>query len=273
MSAATGITQEIINGLAVDRIGDSGPRILFIHGSSGGSWYWHGFMDYFAEHGYQCYAVNLRGHGANPVLPDLGKVSLRDYVDDVQGVVDALGPVILVGHSMGGAIAQVVAQHAPLHAAVFAASAPVAGVKFRNPPMNLRMALHSLRVIPAMVRKKAIKPSYRVAAASLFNCFEPAQQKELWQQLQPESATVAVEILKGSIEADLSHVRFPMLTAVGTEDRTTTPEMVREIARHHGTAFEEFPGHGHMFMIEPGWQQCADRLLAWLRQAVPESVE
>ena len=262
------IERETINNLIVERAGQGGPRILFVHGSSGGSWYWHSFMGYFAERGYQCHAVNLRGHGPNPPMPDLGKLSLRDYVDDVRGVVDVLGEVILVGHSMGGAIAQVIAQDAPLRGAVFASSAPVAGVKFQNPPMNLWFALHGIKSIPAMVRKKAIKPGYRVAASSLFNCFEEDRRRELWQQLQPESATVAVEVLRGTIEADLSRVSFPMLCMVGSEDRTTVPAMVKEIAEYHRAAYQELPGHGHMFMMEPGWEECAQALERWLAEQV-----
>lgn len=258
------IEQITINGLAVDRAGTSGPRIVFIHGSSGGSWYWHPFMEDFAGRGYECYAVNLRGHGPNPVMPDLGRVSLHDYVADVRGVLDELGEVVLVGHSMGGAIAQVLAQDVPLNAAVFAASAPVAGVKFRNPPMNLWFALHGLKSIPAMVRKKPIKPGYRVASRSVFNRMDPEQHKALWNRLTPESAKVAVEVLKGSVSADLRQVRVPMLTVVGTEDGTTVPEMAREIAAYHGTEYLEFPGHGHMFMIEPGWEECAIALARWL---------
>ena len=265
---STTIEQETINGLVVERAGDSGPAILFVHGSSGGSWYWHGFMSYFAERGFRSYAVNLRGHGPNPPLPDLGKLSLRDYVEDVRGVVDALGEVILVGHSMGGAIAQVIAQDMPLKAAVFASSAPVAGVKFQNPPMNLWFALHGIKSIPAMLRKKSIKPGYRVAASSLFNCFEKERRRELWQKLQPESATVAVEVLRGTVDADLSQVRFPMLCMVGTEDRTTIPAMVKEIAEYHGAAYQELPEHGHMFMIEPGWEACAQVLERWLAEQV-----
>ncbi|MFV8836011.1 alpha/beta hydrolase [Aquisalimonas sp. APHAB1-3] len=270
---AVTIQQRTINGLAVDHAGEHGPRILFVHGSSGGSWYWHPFMGYFAERGYQCDALNLRGHGPNPTLPDLGRISLQDYVDEVRGVIDELGEVILVGHSMGGAIAQVLAQEMPLKAAVFAASAPVAGVKFRNPPMNLWFALHGLKSIPAMLRKKPIKPGFRVASKSVFNQCDPEQHRELWQRLTPESARVAVEVLKGEIAADLSRVTCPLLTVVGTEDGTTVPEMAREIADYHGTEYLEFPGHGHMFMIEPGWEACASQLDAWFRKAVGDQPE
>lgn len=254
-----------INGLAVDHAAASGPRMVFVHGSNGGAWYWEAFLGYFAERGYDCFAPSLRGHPPNPPLADLGQVSLHDYVDDIKGVLQELGEdVILVGHSMGGAIAQVVAQDAALRAAVFAASAPVAGVKFRHPPFNIWFTLHGLKSIPALLRKKTLAPGFRVARDALFNRIPPDRQHPLWARLSPESARVAVEVVRGSVAADLSQVAFPMLTMVGSEDQTTVPEMEREIAAQHGTDFLELPGHGHMFMLEPGWEDCAARLGAWL---------
>lgn len=253
-----------INGLAVEREPGPGTRVLFVHGSSGGSWYWHNFMRQFAAQGYDCHAMNLRGHPPSPPVDELGKVSLQDYVNDVRGVVQALGEVILIGHSMGGAIAQVLAQDMPLRAAVFASSAPVAGVKFQNPPFNLWFLLYGLKSLPAMVRKRTIRPGFRVARSALLNRVEPERQRELWQRLCPESATVAVEVLKGTVSADLSGVSCPMLTTGGRDDRTTVFDMQREIARFHGTDFIDLGEHGHLFMVEPGWEQCAARILEWL---------
>ena len=255
-----------INGLYVDHVAGEGAKILFIHGSSGGSWYWEHFMHRFAEAGYDCYAVNLRGHHPNPELPELGKVTMAEYVDDVRGVLSELGgDVVLVGHSMGGAIAQMLAAEKPLKAAIFASSAPVSGVKFQNPPFNIWFLLHILRSLPAMARKKALKPGFKVNRAAVLNKVEPERQRELSDRMVPESATVGIEVLKGTIEADLSGVGFPMLTCGGTEDHTTVLAMEKDIAALQKTDFIEFPGHGHMFMLEPGWEECADRVIEWLR--------
>ena len=38
--------------------------LLFVPGAFHGAWCWDvHFLDYFAQHGYTAYAVNLRGHG------------------------------------------------------------------------------------------------------------------------------------------------------------------------------------------------------------------
>ena len=81
--------------------------IVFVHGICHGAWCWENFINFFAEQGYQCYAVSLRGHGNSEGKEDINSFTLSDYVEDVKTVVDmcATKP-FLVGHSMGGAVVQ-----------------------------------------------------------------------------------------------------------------------------------------------------------------------
>lgn len=81
--------------------------IVLVHGICHGAWCWENFIDYFAERGYQCYAVSLRGHGGSDGNEDINSFTLSDYVDDVKTVVDmCAAKPFLVGHSMGGAVVQ-----------------------------------------------------------------------------------------------------------------------------------------------------------------------
>ena len=82
--------------------------IVLVHGICHGAWCWENFINFFADQGYQCYAVSLRGHGGSSGKEDINTFTLSDYVDDVKTVVDMCGDSkpILVGHSMGGAVVQ-----------------------------------------------------------------------------------------------------------------------------------------------------------------------
>lgn len=255
-----------IAGLRVEHAPGNGPKVLFVHGSGAGAWCWENFLPWFAAAGYDCYALNLRGHGPNPPLPDLGRVRLLDYVGDVRAVLAELGEdVILIGHSMGGAIAQVVGERAALKALVLAATAPVAGVKFQVPPGNLWYLLHMLRTLPALLRKKPIPLGWRVMKSAALNKIPAEHQRELYERFQPESGTVGMEILNGDVGADLSRAAFPILVISGDEDRTSVIAMEREIAAQHKADLIELPGYGHMFMLEPGWEAAAQKILDWLR--------
>lgn len=255
-----------IGGLKVDHAPGGGSKILFVHGSGAGAWNWENFLRQFSAAGYDCYAMSLRGHKPNPPLPELGKVVMADYVEDVRGVLREIGgEVVLVGHSMGGGIAQMVAAQEPVKALVMASSAPVAGVKFKNPPANIWFILHILRTIPAMVRKKPIPLGWRVMRSAVLNRIPEDQQRAVFERFQPESGAVGMEVLKGTISADLANASFPKLVISGTDDQTSLIEMEREIAAQQKADLIELKDHGHMFMLEPGWEACGQKLIDWLR--------
>lgn len=81
--------------------------IVFVHGICHGAWCWEKyFVPYFSEHGYECYAVDLQGHGRDS-RKRLKGASLSGYVENVKDIVSRCsGKPFLIGHSMGGAVVQ-----------------------------------------------------------------------------------------------------------------------------------------------------------------------
>jgi pimeloyl-ACP methyl ester carboxylesterase len=253
----------MMNGLAVARQAADGPPLVMVHGASAGAWCWERWMPRFG--GFDCYALNLRGHPPSPPEPDLGRVRLADYVADVESVIATLDrPPVLMGHSMGGAIAQLVAARCAVAALVLVGPAPLGGVKYHTAGFNIWVTLHGLKSIPAVVRRKPLKPGYRVMRAAVMNRIEPERRRALYQRFVPESATVGVEILRGTATADLSAVDIPKLVMGGTEDRTSPLDMGREIAAAQGAAFVALPDHAHLPMLEPGEDRVAEQILHWL---------
>ena len=87
--------------------------MVMIHGMWVGGWFWNDFKQFFENKGYRCITPTLRYHDADPSAPphpDLGRTSLLDYVEDLEREIRELGkPPILVGVSMGGLLAQILA--------------------------------------------------------------------------------------------------------------------------------------------------------------------
>ena len=256
---------ELMNGLSVEHAAGGGPKVLFVHGAHAGSWYWSNFMHYFADAGFDCYAMNLRGHHTSPPVQNLGRVHLQEYVDDILAVLDALGePAILVGHSLGGSLVQATAARTPVLAVVMASAGPVAGVKFRRPPMSLRGFYQLITSLPALLRHQPLVPDFAVTRQSVLNAVPAEYHRWFFENLGEESSVAALELLHGDIQGDLSEFDIPRLVISGTEDKAVMIEMQREIARAQNAELIELKGHGHAFMFEPGWERCAQRLTKWL---------
>lgn len=91
--------------LAVDEWGAGAPACLFIHGFGDGAYVWEGVVSQLSGAG-RCVAPDLRGHGRSYHDPN-GRYRIGDHAGDVTALcqVAALDRVVLVGHSMGGAVA------------------------------------------------------------------------------------------------------------------------------------------------------------------------
>jgi len=85
--------------------------IVMIHGMWGSGWYWENFKGFFESKGYRCVIPTLRFHDMDPkAVPDprLGTTSLLDYAEDLEKLIRELdGKPIIMGHYMGGLLAQI----------------------------------------------------------------------------------------------------------------------------------------------------------------------
>jgi pimeloyl-ACP methyl ester carboxylesterase len=93
----------------------SGEPLLLVHGFTGAKEDFADFLDGFADRGWHVVAPDLRGHGASDAPDDEDAYSLVEMAADVLALADALGweRFDLLGHSMGGMVAQVLALQAP----------------------------------------------------------------------------------------------------------------------------------------------------------------
>lgn len=94
-----------MNGLHHDRRG-SGPTLVFVHGVGGSGELWDDVVERLADR-YCCVTVDLLGFGRSDPLPE-GRWSVADWATSLRGFVEALpaGPVVLLGHSLGGMVVQ-----------------------------------------------------------------------------------------------------------------------------------------------------------------------
>jgi len=254
--------------------------VVMIHGMWATPHVWRHWGPFFAERGWTVLTPTLRHHEAPPLSAParLGTVSLLDYAADLEAYIAALPtkPVI-VGHSMGGLLAQMLAARAACTAAVLLCPAPPAGV----------FALHP-SVMRAFLRiqmqwgwwKRAHRATHREAMAGTFNtCTDRIACDHDYAHFVHESGRVLVEIglpfldRRHAARVDPAAITCPTLV-IGTEkDRMTPPGVVRRVARRYAAEHREFAGQGHWIVGQPGWQDVATFVAEWIERCLPESAD
>jgi len=81
----------------------AGKTYILVHGAWFGGWCWYKVVPLLEEKGYRVLAIDLPGYGNDTTVPST--VTLDDYVQKVAEAAHSVsGKVVLVGHSMGGAV-------------------------------------------------------------------------------------------------------------------------------------------------------------------------
>lgn len=105
--------------LAVHTSGEGPRTAVLVHGMMSDHRAWHRVAAELRDAGYRVVAVDLAGHGASPRSR---RYSPRAWADDVVESIDALldgPPDLIMGHSLGGLVASLVAERLGAGAAVY----------------------------------------------------------------------------------------------------------------------------------------------------------
>jgi pimeloyl-ACP methyl ester carboxylesterase len=248
-------------------------NIVMIHGMFCGGWVWEGYKRLFESRGYRCITPTLRHHDTHPgdpPHPRLGTTSLLDYASDIEAEIRKLDtPPVVMGHSMGGLLAQILGGRGLAQALVLLAPAAPRGIM----PLRYTVIRSVLgQSLNFGFWKKPIRPNFKNTVYSSLHLLSPDRQKEIFGRFVPESGRAAWEIGlapldgKRASEVDESKISCPVLVAAGTEDRLTPASVVKKIADKYRrvSTYREFADHAHWIVGEPGWEEIARFILGWL---------
>ncbi|GAA4607296.1 hypothetical protein GCM10023195_27560 [Actinoallomurus liliacearum] len=230
----------------VARRGDSGPAVLLVH-ALGLDWrMWEPVMERLAV-GRRVFAYDVRGHGAAAGSPR--PFTMEDTAADLFGVLDALGldRAHLVGLSYGGGIVQTAAVAHPERVASLALLATTDHPfdAFEGRARSGEEDGMAAQVVPSLTR-------WFTPAALAVNGEGVRYARERVLRGTPADWAAAWRSFKGvDVEGRLSGFTAPTLVLAGSEDASTTPEIMRGIAdRIPGSRYQEMPGVPHMQTLE-----------------------
>lgn len=233
------------------------PPVLLIPGSFHGAWAYAFWAPALAASGFPAYAISLPNHGEAPCLPveDFCRLTIGDMAERAGAVLDlaeaecATGPGFVLGHSLGGGIAQLVAQARALAGLVLVASVGPAA-----------LGLPPTRGILPTDAPMTITPED--AAARWFHDVEPDVLAWALARLSIESPGVA-NGSGGRTAVERARITAPALVVSAGRDATGVPDGAL-LAAHYGAAHLHFAASGHDLMLERRAQDAAGAIIAWL---------
>lgn len=253
--------------------------IVFIHGMFMTPLCWEHWIDYFQGKGYHCTAPAWPGRDKpidqqrkRPIDAELGRLKLQDVVDHMQRVIQVRPrKPILIGHSMGGLVVQLLLQKDLAAAGVAIDPAPPQGV-VTTAWSFLRSNFPAIN--PLVPATRPVEMSFEQFQYAFVNTLPLQEQRAAYDRyIVPESRGVPTQSLTSVGRVDFKRPHAPLLITAGEKDHIIPSSLNRSnYARYkdHGsvTELKEFGGRDHFGIGEAGWQEIADFILSWLHQKV-----
>ncbi|QMU76968.1 alpha/beta hydrolase [Streptacidiphilus sp. PB12-B1b] len=246
-----------VDGLLVRRARDPAVVqergcVVLVPGSLHGWWAFERWMPVFARAGWTPLSMSFPNHTGSRTVATGEYLSLTpaDYAADLLAVLDRAGPgTALLGHSMGGLVAQLAAQQSPPSALVLVSAV--------GPGQ-----LGAMRAAPYPI-DRPVMVSRDQAREQWFHHLPEAALDTVMGRLRPESPAVVNAYSDGSIHIDTGSITCPVLV-VGPENDRSPVHDVRRIAELYGVTPVLVPGVGHDMMLEDAGQHTACAIAEWL---------
>jgi 3-oxoadipate enol-lactonase len=234
---------------AVIRVEESGagePALVFLHYWGGSSRTWRGVIDRLDDNS-RCISLDQRGWGAS--MPTDGRYDLSVMADDTEAVARqcGLGRYVLVGHSMGGKIAQIIAARRPQQLAGLVLIAPAPPT-----PMPVPETIRTAMLAQYSSRAGVLQALAVLGGESL--------SSELREQVIEDTLRGAPEAKRAwtergmiqDVTAGLESVTLPVIIVVGDRDQVEHEAALRDTFGRllPQTKFRVLQGVGHLSPLE-----------------------
>lgn len=253
--------------------------VAFIHGNFVTRHCWDRWIPRYEARGYTCVAIEWPGRDfpvaelkARPDDPVLRDLTIEQVIDTNVRALQALPekPVV-IGHSFGGLLTQLMVQRDLAAAAVAIDSVPPMGV------FTLKWSF--LRSLWPVVNPfiPASRPYYMP-----FEDFQytfgndlplEAQRAGYDADIVPESRRLSRGAVSKAARVDFKRPHAPLLLIAGEKDHIMPASLNRSNHRRYlagpsGADFKEFPGRAHYSILAgPNWEEVADYALDWAERA------
>jgi alpha-beta hydrolase superfamily lysophospholipase len=253
---------------------------MLIHGAWLSARSWEQFADYFGKRGFAVSAPEWpRKHGDVEELregaDELAGLGLTEIVDHYDALIRGLDqPPVLIGHSFGGLIVELLLDRGLGRAGVALSPAPPKGILIL-PFSSLKAASPALA--HPSTRHGTVTLTLEEFTYGFVNTFTPEEAAKAYERYAvPETGRIFYEAgfanfaLHPSTEVHFKNEQRAPLLIVGADKDHTVPASVakaqyKKYERSPAqTDYLEFEGRPHLFVLGEGWQEVAESIDSWL---------
>jgi pimeloyl-ACP methyl ester carboxylesterase len=250
--------------------GDGDTAVVMLHGVGGSSAAWAPQLDAFAAAGYRAVAWDAPGYGASATIDPYDIAGLAAALARLLDRL-AAARVVLLGHSMGGMVAQEALARYParIHGVVLSATTAA----FGKPDGDWQRAFLAERLGPLDAGRTMGELASGLVAGFVGPAAEPAGVRraiELMAAVPAPTYRAALRAIAGfDRRAELGAVRVPALLVAGERDPVAPPAVMRRMAERMPNATAVvLAGCGHLANLErPAAFDAA--VLGWLAEHFP----
>ena len=251
--------------------------IVMIHGLWMTPRSWEHWKERYEERGYKVYAPPWPGfegevEALNADPSPMADLEAETVIDAYESFINELpSSPIIIGHSLGGAITQVLLNRGVGCVGVGVASATVKGV--RDLPFSTLKAAG--KVLNPFTRGKPVPMTAKEFHYAFANTMSEEESEPLYERYAVPAASgvladIALANLHRNPPTDVDFAkegRTPLLFIGFSEDHVVPPKATRHNERKYDdsisiTEYQEFEGRPH-FPGAPGWEEVADFAIDW----------
>ncbi len=225
-----------------------GKTFVFINSLGTDFRIWDEVVEILKDHG-DILLFDKRGHGLSDV--EISTHGLNDFADDVIALLAHLQikRCIVVGLSVGGMIAQILASRIPqqIEQLILCDTRhKIGNAEIWNSRIE-QLKEHGLQFISEGVMQRWFSETFRETQAVKVTGYR--------NMLERTPVLGYIQTCEAIRDADLAsiakQIKLPTLCVAGSEDKSTTPEEVRNLADLiEGSTYEVIPGSGHIPCVD-----------------------
>ena len=247
--------------------------LLLIHGFGNNNRVWDSYKAFFSKRGFDVITPNLRHHAPDDTLEGFEKVSLLDYVSDLENLINGMpSEPIIIGYSMGGLLALKLMERGYGRLGICLAPAAPRGI---NAISFSVLRLFSKNLLVWKFWKKVHSPSFSSAYYGALGHLSKLEARKIFDLVAcAESGRVGAEIgfplfdFHKASSFDENKIRCPVLIVGATEDKITPIHIARSVAKKiaHVSDYKEFEKFGHWLMSGKEFLAVSSYCLDWIEE-------